>query len=136
MRKYILKNRKYFIIENMQTTKQKGDLWEVMAIKFLQKHGYKIIDSNYKFGRFWEIDVIAEKTGIYFFIEVKYRSNEKFWTAEESITKSKLFKLEKSIYSYCMKNKIDLENIKFNVITITKGNSSYRIKHYKNIDLS
>lgn len=120
----------------MQTTKQKGDLWEVMAIKFLQKHGYKIIDSNYKFGRFWEIDVIAEKTGIYFFIEVKYRSNEKYWTAEESITKSKLFKLEKSIYSYCMKNKIDLENIKFNVITIRKGNSSYRIKHYKNIDLS
>ena len=136
MRKYILKNRKYFIIENMQTTKQKGDLWEVMAIKFLQKHGYKIIDSNYKFGRFWEIDVIAEKYGIYFFIEVKYRSNDKYWTAEESITKSKLFKLEKSIYSYCMKNKIDLENIKFNVITITKGNTSYRIKHYKNIDLS
>jgi len=119
----------------MQTTKQKGDLWEVIAIKYLQKHGYKIIETNYKFWRFWEIDVIAQKNGFYFFIEVKYRSSEKYWTAEESITKSKLFKLEKSIYSYCMKNRINLENIKFNVITITKWITSYTVKHYKNIEL-
>ena len=82
------------------------------------------------------IDVIAEKNGFYFFIEVKYRSNEKYGTAEESITKSKLFKLEKSIYSYCMKNRINLENIKFNVITIIKGTKSYKVTHYKNIELT
>jgi putative endonuclease len=120
----------------MLTTKQKGDLWEVIAIKYLQKNSYKIIDTNYKFGRFWEIDVIAEKNGFFSFIEVKYRSNEKYGTAEESITKSKLYKLEKSIYSYCMKNKINLEKIKFNVITITKGLKSYKVTHYKNIELS
>lgn len=120
----------------MQTTKQKGDLWEVLAIKYLQKHEYKILETNYKFGRFWEIDVIAEKNGFYFFIEVKYRSNEKYGTAEESITKSKLFKLEKSIYSYCMKNRINLEHINFNVIAITKGLKSYKVTHYKNIELS
>ena len=95
----------------MQTTKQKGDLWEVIAIKY------------------------AQKNGKYFFIEVKYRSNEKFGTAEQSITKSKLFKLEKSIYSYCMKNKIDLENISFQVITILKQESSYKVTHYKNISM-
>lgn len=120
----------------MLSTKKKGDQWEIIAIKYLQKHEYRIIDTNYKFGRFWEIDVIAEKSWNYFFVEVKYRSNEKYGIAEESITKSKLFKLEKSIYSYCMKNKIDLENIKFNVITITKGKISYKLIHYKNIELS
>lgn len=119
----------------MQTTKQKGDLWEVLAIKYLQKHRYKIIETNYKFWRFWEIDIIAQKDGKYFFIEVKYRSNENFSTAEESITKSKLFKLEKSIYSYCMKNKIDLENICFQVIAILKQKTSHRITHYKNISM-
>jgi putative endonuclease len=102
----------------------------------LQNNNYQIIDSNYKFWRFWEIDVIAVKNGIYSFIEVKYRSSEKYWTAEESITKSKLFKLEKSIYSYCMKNKINLENIRFWVITIIKWSNSYKLKHYKNIELS
>lgn len=117
----------------MQTTKQKGDLWEVLAIKYLQNHHYKIIDTNYKFWRFWEIDIIAQKNGKYFFIEVKYRSNENFWTAQESITHSKLFKLEKSIYSYCLKNKIDLENIAFQVIAILKQKKSHRVTHYKNI---
>jgi len=119
----------------MQTTKQKGDLWEVTAIKYLQKHKYKIIETNYKFWRFGEIDIIAQKDGKYFFIEVKYRSNERYWTAEQSITKSKLFKLEKSIYSYCMKNKIELENISFQVITILKQKSSYKLTHYKNISM-
>lgn len=117
----------------MQTTKQKGDLWEIIAIKYLQKHGYKILETNYKFGRFWEIDIIAEKLDQYFFIEVKYRSNENFWTAEESITPAKLFKLEKSVYAYCLKNNINLENISFQVIAILKQKTSHRVTHYKNI---
>lgn len=119
----------------MQTTKQKGDLGELLAIKYLQKNEYQIKDVNYKFWRFWEIDIIAQKNGKFCFIEVKYRGNQKFWTPEESITKSKLFKLEKSIYAYCMNNKIDLETICFQVITITKELKSYKVKHYKNISL-
>lgn len=120
----------------MQSTKKKGDIWEVIAIKYLQANGYKILDTNYKFGRFWEIDVIANKNSIFYFIEVKYRSSEKYWTAEESITKSKLFKLEKSIYSYCMKKRIDIEQISFEVITIMKEKTSHKLTHYKNIPLS
>ena len=120
----------------MLTTKEKGDIWEVIAIKYLQRNDYKILDTNYKFGRFWEIDVIAKKNDLFYFIEVKYRSSEKYGTAEESITKSKLFKLEKSIYSYCMKKRIDLENISFQVIAITKEKTSHKLTHYKNISLS
>ena len=120
----------------MQSTKQKGDIWEIIAIKYLQRNDYKILDTNYKFGRFWEIDVIAKKNNIYCFIEVKYRSSEKFWTAEESITKNKLFKLEKSIYSYCMKKNINLEDITFWVITIIKWELSHTLTHYKNIAFS
>jgi Holliday junction resolvase-like predicted endonuclease len=33
----------------MQTTKQKGDLGELLAIKYLQKNEYQIKDVNYKF---------------------------------------------------------------------------------------
>lgn len=140
---FLLKNEKiwytkckYFLIKNMLSTKQKGDIWEIIAIKYLQRNDYKILETNYKFGRFWEIDVIANKNNIYYFIEVKYRSSEKYGTAEESITKSKLYKLEKSIYSYCMKKRIDLENISFEVITIIKGQKSNKLTHYKNISLS
>jgi len=34
------------------TTTKKGDIGEVVAIKYLQKHGYQILDTNFKFSRF------------------------------------------------------------------------------------
>ncbi|MCP4523972.1 MAG: YraN family protein [Candidatus Gracilibacteria bacterium] len=119
----------------MDSTKLKGDIGEVVAIKYLQKNGYQIKDTNYKFGRFGEIDVIALKDGIFYFIEVKFRSNNMYGSGEESITKSKLYKLEKSIYAYCMKNRVNLENISFDVIIVTKGQTSFRVKHYKNLEM-
>ncbi len=120
----------------MTSSKQTGDEWEVIAIKYLQKNGYQIKDTNYKFWRFWEIDLIAKKQNHYYFVEVKYRSNERYGTGEESITPSKLFKLEKSIYAYCMKHNISYEYISFDVIIVTKGESSFRIKHYKNLEMN
>jgi len=63
----------------MQTTKKTGDEWELIAIKYLQDKWYKLLDTNYKFGRFWEVDLIVKKDDLTVFIEVKYRSNDNFW---------------------------------------------------------
>lgn len=119
----------------MQSTKSKGDFWELIAIKYLQKKWYKIKDVNFKFSRFWEIDIICEQNGITIFIEVKYRINKTFWEPEESIIKSKLFKLKKTINYYVLKNNLDFEKIQFDVITILKWEKSYKVKHYKNIEI-
>ena len=109
--------------------------WELIAIKYLQKHNYKILDTNFKFGRFWEIDLISELNWITIFTEVKYRNNTNYWIPEESITKSKLSKCKKTIEYYCKKNNIDFEKIRFDAITILKWDSSYKITHYKNIEI-
>lgn len=114
---------------------KKWNKWEIVAIKYLQKNWYKMLDTNFKFGRFWEIDLIAEKEWISIFIEVKYRNNTNFWIPEESITKSKLSKCLKTVDYYCKKNKIDFEKIRFDIITILKWESSYKISHYKNIEI-
>lgn len=109
--------------------------WEVIAIKYLQKYDYIILDSNFKFWRFWEIDIIAQKDWITIFVEVKYRSSEKYWSPEESITKYKLSKCKKTVDYYCKKNKIDFDLIRFDAITILKETSSHKITHYRNIEL-
>jgi len=119
----------------MNSTKKVGDIWEVIAIKYLQKKWYQIKDTNFKFWRFWEIDIICELNWITSFIEVKYRNSIKYWVPEEAITKSKLFKFKKTIEYYVVKNRLDFEKIEFNVITILKGLSSYKVKHYKNIEI-
>ena len=41
-------------------------------------------------------------------------------------------KLQKTIYFYCAKNNINLEKIRFDVITIKKETKSYKLIHYKN----
>jgi putative endonuclease len=106
-----------------------------MAMDYLQRNNYIIQTTNYKFGRFWEIDIIANKSWYTVFFEVKYRSNNSFGTGEESITKSKLFKIYKSAQAYCKQYRVDIEMIKIEAIIIEKHSDKYRLKHYKNLEL-
>ncbi len=115
--------------------KKTGDIWEIVAIEYLQKHEYHIRDTNFKFGRFGEIDLIAERDGRVFFIEVKYRSHLWYGHPEEAIIPRKLHKCLKTMQYYCKKNNIDLENIQFDVLAIVKQQTSHRISHYRNIEL-
>ena len=116
-------------------TKQTWDKWEIIAIKYLQKNKYKILDTNFKFWRFWEIDIITEKDGYVVFVEVKYRASIKYWLPEEAIIPNKLRKCRKTVEYYVVKNRLDFEKIRFDVITILKWESSYKVKHYKNIKI-
>lgn len=115
--------------------KKTWDIWEIIAIEYLQKHNFCIKDTNFKFGRFWEIDIIAEKDGRYYFVEVKYRTNTKYGIPEESIIPQKLYKCRKTIEFYCKKNNIPLENIQFDVLAILRKIFSHQITHYKNIEI-
>jgi len=116
-------------------TKYIWDKWELIAINYLQKHKYIIKDINFRFGRFWEVDIICIKDWINIFIEVKYRKDIKYWYPEEAVTKHKLNKYIKTIDYYSIKNKIDFSKRQFDVIAILKGENKYIIKHYKNISL-
>lgn len=115
--------------------KKLWDKAELMAIEYLKRNNYNILDTNFKFWRFGEIDIIASSSDITTFIEVKYRSNDTFWSAEESISKQKKYKILKSIEYYCLKNNINLEHIRFDVIVILKKIDSFRLIHYKNQEL-
>lgn len=116
--------------------KDRWDRWELIAIEYLERIWYKILDTNFKFGRFWEIDIICKIDDIVVFIEVKYRSNMIFWTPEESITKNKLFKVQKTIEYYSVKNHLNFEKIRFDIITIVKLKNKHRLTHYKNQSLN
>lgn len=116
------------------STKKLGDTGELIAIEYLQKHGYTIKETNYKFGRFGEIDVIATHANFIYFFEVKYRTNSLYGKGEESITKQKLYKIRKSAEAYCNSNRIDYDVMKIEALVIEKHERSHRIKHYRNLE--
>ena len=53
------------------TNKIIGKYGEEIAKNFLIKNGFEIIETNYRYSRIAEIDIIASKNDILHFVEVK-----------------------------------------------------------------
>lgn len=72
--------------KNSTLTGQKA---ERAAATYLEMRGYKIIEQNWRQPR-CEIDIIAKKNKIIYFVEVKYRRDYEQGGGLEAITETKL----------------------------------------------
>jgi Holliday junction resolvase-like predicted endonuclease len=73
----------------MLTNYSSGHLAEEHAAKYLAQQGYRVIDINWK-TKWCEIDLVAEKDGVVYLIEVKYRKSSKQGLGFDYITPKKL----------------------------------------------
>lgn len=73
----------------MTTNYSSGHQAEKAAATYLEEHGYQIQELNWK-TPFCEIDIVAQKEGAVYFIEVKYRANSSQGTGLDYITPKKL----------------------------------------------
>ncbi len=116
--------------------KVKGKLGEEIAQSYLVKHGFEIIETNFRYSKISEIDIIAKKQGILHFIEVKTRSNNNFGSPLEAVTKTKL----KSIYTcakyYLLNCKNNYKKVQIDVIGITLNKKEPQITFIENISLN
>jgi len=76
-----------------------GKKGEELAVEFLRKEGYKILDRNWTFQKA-EIDIIAQKESLLAIIEVKTRSSLDFGAPQFCETKkdSTSFKSSKCLH--------------------------------------
>ena len=85
--------------------KDLGDWGEEKAVEFLRRHGFEVVDRQ--FHTVWgEIDIVAKKSGDYYFVEVKTRFDIDL-ANNAAITYQKTQKLLKSIRVYAYKNKLE-----------------------------
>jgi putative endonuclease len=103
-----------------------GAKGEDLAIRYLKKRGYRIIERNYRV-KLGEIDIIAEQGDDLVFIEVKTRSDTSFGSPFESITVQKQKQLSKVALEYIGKKKCHLCPARFDVVGIQfqKGSKSF-----------
>ena len=66
-----------------------GKKGEELAVEYLKKKGYKILETNKHFSRYCEIDIIALDKNTLVFCEVKTRKTNVCGSPLEAITKSK-----------------------------------------------
>lgn len=89
-----------------------GAAGEAVAAKFLERKGYRIIDRNYR-KKWGEIDIVAEKRGKIYFVEVKTVSRKSYgghfeqginnnYRPEDNMHPSKLKRLGRAIQTYLL----------------------------------
>jgi len=104
-----------------------GKEGEKIATDFLIKNGYDIKYKNYRYLKA-EIDIIAQKENILSIVEVRARSNDQIIPIAETITKKKIKLLVMAADHYVVEHNIDVE-VRFDVITILKNKSIFKIEH-------
>ncbi len=108
-----------------------GKNGEEIAVKYLQKQGYKILETNKRFSRYCEIDIIALAKNTLVFAEVKTRSTDICGQPVEAITKTKYQHIKQGVFLYIQENP-QYKNFRIDGISILLK-PELKITHYKNI---
>ncbi len=113
--------------------KEVGAIGEKLAADFLKKHGYKIIQRNFRC-RGGEIDIIAQHKECLVFVEVRTKRSSGFGTPEESVSFIKREKLVSLANTYLQSCNNPPPNWRIVVIAVelTPDNRVSRLEHIEN----
>lgn len=109
----------------MINTTTQGSFYEEMAGKYLEKKGLKPLTKNFRH-RQGEIDLIMRHNSTLVFVEVRYRKQNSFGSAEESITQRKQQSIISTAKYYLMQQKLWDTPCRFDVVTIKPSNLIFR----------
>lgn len=73
---------------------------EQRAAEYLAANGYRIVETNWK-RPYAEIDIIASKADVTYFVEVKYRASDRFGSGLEYIAANKLRHMRRAADAWC-----------------------------------
>ncbi len=94
-----------------------GKWGEEVAVAFLQRQGYTIVERDWKSGH-RDIDIIAQADdGTIVFVEVKTRRNSIFGEPEDAVDHRKLHHLQGAINHYIKCHYID-QDVRIDIVTV------------------
>lgn len=108
-----------------------GKSGEDIALDFLKKQDYHIIERNFK-SRLGELDIIAKDANTVCFVEVKTRTSSDKGTGFESITKNKQHKLSKLALAYLKTHNLLKQKARFDVVSVLLDGLSNKTELIKN----
>ncbi len=117
----------------MRLNHSKGQKGEMIAVEYLIRQGFKIIEKNWRFSKFGEIDIIAQDNDALVFIEVKTRTSNEFGHPTEAISTKKLNRIKKLAEIYINReNSGAYKDFRVDMIGILFGKNT-EITHIRNI---
>lgn len=109
-----------------------GKLGEDLAVKYLEKQGYKIIERNFECKQ-GEIDIIALDKKEIVIIEVKTRKCLEYGKPIEAVDENKRKHIYKAVEYYLYIRKLEKRYVRIDVIEVYIKNNKYYINHIKQI---
>jgi putative endonuclease len=113
--------------EPLRDKKELGKRGEELALRFLKRSGYKIIERNYvcKLG---EMDIIAQEKDTLVFVEVKTRTSTTFGPPQLAVNPTKQMQLSKVALHFLKEKKHEDGKARFDVVAIVLRPSGEEIE--------
>jgi putative endonuclease len=121
-----------FTINPLQSKQDIGKIAENFACRYLIRHGFSLIDKNFR-TRFGEIDLIMEKASLIVFVEVRARKKFSMINSIESVDYFKQQRLLNTAHIF-LQTQPDYfgRPTRFDVLGLQKGYRSFKVKWVKN----
>jgi len=118
--------------ESRTTTQAVGRTGEAIALKFLRRKKYTILETGFRQFR-GEIDIVAIDGKTLVFVEVKMRTGRGFGRPEESVTPAKQHQIRKVAEGYLLRHRLGDVDCRFDVVSIrSQAGAGYAIEHFEN----
>lgn len=104
---------------------------EAFVCEWLERHGYRIVERNFRC-RNGEIDIVAREGGYLVFIEVKYRSHGTNGLPEEAVDARKQRVISRvALYYLCRYGYGESTPVRFDVVAVS-GDTNDSVTLYQN----
>ncbi len=107
--------------------KQFGKQGEELAVTFLRKKGYKVIERNFR-TRTGEIDIIAKHRDRIVFVEVKTRRSGRYGNPKFAVTAQKKRKISMVALEYLKKHHTIQTPARFDVVAIQSSKDAETVE--------
>ena len=109
-----------------------GKLGEQIAVEYLSKNKYQILERNF-YCRQGEIDIVAKDKDEIVFVEVKTRSNYNFGRPSEAVDYNKQKHIYRVAKYYLYKRNLLNLFVRFDVIEVLIENGKFNVNHIRQI---
>jgi putative endonuclease len=108
------------------STREVGQKAERAAANYLEMRGFTILELNWRRPRS-EIDIVAKKGGVVYFVEVKYRRNDHQGSGLDYVTNSKLQRMKRGAFYWVDETKYTGE---FQLAAIEVAGPEFVVEHF------
>lgn len=111
---------------------EKGRYGEDLAVQYLIRQGYHIIQQNYR-APCGEVDIVAQDRDVLVFVEVKTRTGQGFGSPAEAVTYRKRQQISRTALFYLSQQRLLNEPARFDVVAVLlKQDAEPQIELIKN----